>query len=133
MVENVEWALGNVVVALRMTSPLCHALPYFQMEIERVVAGIPGVVGVTCTFDHGGNWQPSHMAGAAQRKLAERRELVQARSVNSARTGALSTERSDGSQRGDDVISKSPILQMAFSVEIGRSPPPRRGTHRARR
>lgn len=96
MVENVEWALGNVVVALRMTSPLCHALPYFQMEIERVLAGIPGVVGVRCTFDHGGNWQPSHMARPAQRKLAERWEWVQARSVKSAGAGAHSTRRSDG-------------------------------------
>jgi len=32
MVEKVEIAAGAVVVALRMTSPLCHALPYFQME-----------------------------------------------------------------------------------------------------
>jgi len=38
MVEKVEIAAGAVVVALRMTSPLCHALPYFQMEIERVLA-----------------------------------------------------------------------------------------------
>ena len=43
MVENVELASGNVVVALRMTSPLCHALPYFQMEVERVPAFLVSV------------------------------------------------------------------------------------------
>ena len=54
MVENVELAPGNVVVSLRMTSPWCHALPYFQMEIERVLAGMPGIESIKCTFDHGG-------------------------------------------------------------------------------
>jgi metal-sulfur cluster biosynthetic enzyme len=79
MVENVELASGNVVVALRMTSPLCHALPYFQMEIERVLADIPGIAGVKCTFDHGGNWQPDNMTVGAQRKLADQREFVRGR------------------------------------------------------
>src|SRR5580704_13651320 len=76
MVENVEFASGNVVVALRMTSPLCHALAYFQMEIERVLAGLPGIETVACTFDHGGNWQPDHMTAAARAKLAARRDFV---------------------------------------------------------
>src|SRR6202158_808304 len=65
MVENVEFASGNVVVSLRMTSPLCHALPYFQMEVERVLAGIPGIAGVTCTFDHGGSCPPANMSVSA--------------------------------------------------------------------
>jgi metal-sulfur cluster biosynthetic enzyme len=81
MVQNVEFASGNVAVALRMTSPLCHALPYFQMEVERVLVGIPGIDGVKCTFDHGGNWQPDNMTVAAQRKLANRREFVRSRAV----------------------------------------------------
>ena len=76
MVEKVEIAAGAVVVALRMTSPLCHALPYFQMEIERVLAGVPGIEGVKCTFDNGGNWQPDDMTAGAQRKLADQREVV---------------------------------------------------------
>ena len=79
MVDSVEIAPENVVVALRMTSPLCHALPYFQMEIERVLADIPGIVGVKCTFDHGGNWQPDNMTVGAQRRLADRREFVRSR------------------------------------------------------
>ncbi len=65
-----------MVVALRMTSPLCHALPYFEMEIERVLAGAPGVSGVRCTFDHGANWQPDNMTPSAQRKLADQRAVV---------------------------------------------------------
>ena len=84
MVESVELASGNVVVGLRMTSPLCHALPYFEMEIERVLAGILGIAGVKCTFDHGGNWQPDNMTIGAQRKLADRREFIRNRAVQPA-------------------------------------------------
>jgi metal-sulfur cluster biosynthetic enzyme len=86
MVENVELAAGQVVVSLRMTSPLCHALPYFQMEVERVLAGIPGVEHIECTFDHGGNWQPGHMTAGAHLKLAERRELIRNHAVKSTAT-----------------------------------------------
>jgi len=86
MVEDVKFASGNVVVALRMTSPLCHALPYFQMDIERVLAGIPGIGTVSCTFDHGANWQPDNITVGAQRKLAERREFVQRRTATSTET-----------------------------------------------
>jgi metal-sulfur cluster biosynthetic enzyme len=86
MVQNVEFASGNVAVALRMTSPLCHALPYFQMEVERVLASMPGIGEVTCTFDHGANWQPDDMAPNAQRKLAEEREFVRSRAIKAART-----------------------------------------------
>jgi len=86
MVANVEFESGNVVVALRMTSPLCHALPYFQMEIERVLAGIPGIGTVTCTFDNGGNWQPDNMTVGAQHKLADRRDFVRSKSVRFAKT-----------------------------------------------
>lgn len=84
MVADVRFASGNVVVALRMTSPLCHALPYFQMQIERVLAEVPGIRRVTCTFDHGGNWRPDNMTVGAQRKLADRREFVQRRVAKSA-------------------------------------------------
>ena len=86
MIESVEVVSGNVVVALRMTSPLCHALPYFQMEVERVLAGITGIDGVKCTFDHGGNWQPDNMTVGAQRKLADQREFVRSRAVKPAKT-----------------------------------------------
>ena len=86
MVENVELASGKVVVAFRMTSPLCHALPYFQMEVERVLAGIPGIEDIKCTFDHGGNWHPGNMTVGAQLKLAERRELVRNHAAKSAKT-----------------------------------------------
>ena len=81
MVEDVHLASGEVTVALRMTSPLCHALPYFEMEIERVLGGAPGIAGIKCTFDHGGNWQPDDMTADAQRKLADQRALVRSKAA----------------------------------------------------
>jgi metal-sulfur cluster biosynthetic enzyme len=98
MVEDVKIAWGNVVVALRMTSPLCHALPYFEMEIERVLGGVPGIVGVKCTFDHGANWQPDHMAVGAQRKLADQREFVRNRAGEKGYTAALALKPVDVSK-----------------------------------
>jgi metal-sulfur cluster biosynthetic enzyme len=89
MIESVEIVSRNVVVSLRMTSPLCHALPYFQMEVERVLAGITGVDGVKCTFDYGGNWQPDNMTLGAKRKLADQREFVRSRAVKSAKTASV--------------------------------------------
>jgi metal-sulfur cluster biosynthetic enzyme len=87
MVESVEIESGHVTVALRMTSPLCHALPYFEMEIERVLAEAVGIVGVSCTFDHGGNWQPDNMTSGARRKLADQREFVRNRADEKTHTG----------------------------------------------
>ena len=43
------------------------------------LADIPGIGGVKCTFDHGGNWQPDNMTVGAQRKLADRRDFVRSR------------------------------------------------------
>lgn len=87
MIEHVDIASGRVTVALRMTSPFCHALPYFEMEIDRVLAGLPGFVGATCTFDHGGNWEPNYMTAQAQKKLADQRERVRGRADERAHTG----------------------------------------------
>lgn len=89
MIESVEIVSRNVVVSLRMTSPLCHALPYFQMEVERVLAGITGVDGVKCTFDYGGSWQPDNMTLGAKRKVADQSEFVRSRAVKSAKTASV--------------------------------------------
>src|SRR5260221_7304443 len=76
MIESVEIVSRNVVVSLRMTSPLCHALPYFQMEVERVLAGITGVDGVKCTFDYGGELEPHNINPPAKPKTSDHRRCV---------------------------------------------------------
>jgi hypothetical protein len=47
--------------------------------VQKLLAGIPGIRGVKCTSDHGGNWEPHNMTVGAQRKLADRREFVRSR------------------------------------------------------
>jgi metal-sulfur cluster biosynthetic enzyme len=91
MIERVEIAAGKVLVAIRMTSPFCHALPYFEMEVERVLGGMRGIEAVKCTFDHGANWQPDDMTEAARQKLADRREFVRSReaAVHGSAAGGL--------------------------------------------
>jgi metal-sulfur cluster biosynthetic enzyme len=96
MIQSVEIVSRNVVVSLCMTSPLCHALPYFQMEVERVLAGITGVDGVKCTFDDGGNWQPDNMTLGAKRKLADQREFVRSRAVKSAKVASVQHHTNQG-------------------------------------
>lgn len=93
MVENIEVVKGEVTVALRMTSPLCHALPYFEMEIERVLADLPGIERIACTFDHGGNWHPGNMSASAKRKLAVQRELIQDRIADREAMGHQTAKR----------------------------------------
>jgi hypothetical protein len=44
-----------------------------------VLADIPGILGVKCAFDHGGNWQPDAMTFGAQLKLADQRQFVRTR------------------------------------------------------
>jgi metal-sulfur cluster biosynthetic enzyme len=88
MVEKVEIASGKVVIAFRVTSPFCHALPYFEMEVERVLGGVRGIEAVKCIFDHGANWQPDDMTEAARQKLADRREFVRSHKMKESRFGS---------------------------------------------
>lgn len=67
---------GAVTVDLRITSPMCHQLPYFQMEIEQRLKTLPGVSSVTVTHDHGQNWKPEDMTQEARSKLSVRRNMV---------------------------------------------------------
>lgn len=79
MIADLQMSGREIEVALRITSPMCHALPYFQMEIERVLGTLPEVDVVSVTADHGGNWQPEDMSEQARRRLAARRATVAAR------------------------------------------------------
>ncbi len=76
LVRNVAIDGGEVRVELRLTSPLCHQVPYFLMEIERLVGALDGVRLVTCDYDLGLEWTPDLMSPAASGRLAaQRREL----------------------------------------------------------
>ena len=72
LVEAVELDdAGNVVVRLRLTSPTCFMVGYFNVEAKKRVLEVPDVKSVEVTADIGLDWMPSMMsAGATKRRRA---------------------------------------------------------------
>lgn len=75
LVRHVEIDGDEVRVELRLTSPLCHQVPYFLMEIERLVGALDGVRSVTCDYDLGLEWTPALINPAASDRLAAQRDI----------------------------------------------------------
>ena len=63
---------GSVVVDLRLTSPFCEMIAFFQNEVMRLVATVPGVTAVRVTNDAGFDWDADMMAPSAKERRRER-------------------------------------------------------------
>jgi metal-sulfur cluster biosynthetic enzyme len=57
---------GHVVVALRMTAPLCHNAGYFKVEVTNRLLKLEGVASVDVTIDNGMDWTPADISLDAQ-------------------------------------------------------------------
>ncbi|MFD1599284.1 metal-sulfur cluster assembly factor [Halobellus rarus] len=68
LVKSVEVEDGHVDVEMRLTSPMCHMVPYFIEEVEGEVGDLDGVESVELETDHGFEWSEELMSEAAQRK-----------------------------------------------------------------
>jgi metal-sulfur cluster biosynthetic enzyme len=79
LLRGVEIDGDQVLVDLRLTSPLCHQAPYFVMEVERRVGALPGVRSVVCRTDIGMAWEPAMMRPEAVQRLTARRRQLDAR------------------------------------------------------
>jgi metal-sulfur cluster biosynthetic enzyme len=79
LLRGVEIAGDEVLVDLRLTSPLCHQAPYFIMEVEQRVGALAGVGSVVCRTDIGVAWEPTMMRQDAVRRLTARRQELDAR------------------------------------------------------
>ena len=75
LLRHVEIDGDEARVELRLTSPLCQQVPYFLMEIERLVGALDGVRSVTCDHDLGLEWTPALISPAASARLAARRAI----------------------------------------------------------
>ena len=75
LVRHVEIEGDEVRVELRLTSPLCHQVSYFLMEIEHPVGAVDGVRSVTCDHDLGVEWTPALISPSASAQLAARRAI----------------------------------------------------------
>jgi metal-sulfur cluster biosynthetic enzyme len=82
LVRHVSIEGGEVRVELRLTTPLCHQVPYFIMEIERLVGALDGVRSVTCDHDVGIEWHPGLMSPAASGRLAAGLRELERRAVS---------------------------------------------------
>jgi metal-sulfur cluster biosynthetic enzyme len=79
LLRGVEVSGDEVLVELRLTSPLCHQAPDFIMEVERRVRALAGVGSVVCRTDIGMAWEPARMRPDALRRLTARRQQLDAR------------------------------------------------------
>jgi metal-sulfur cluster biosynthetic enzyme len=79
LLGGVEISGDEVLVDLRLTSPLCHQAPYFIMEVEQRVGALAGVRSVVCRTDIGVAWEPAMMRQDAVRRLTTRRQELDAR------------------------------------------------------
>ena len=85
LVEDVHEDEGDVVVALRLTTPPCHMLGHLFQQIDDQVGPHLGGRTVRVVTDNGLNWDPSMSTGRA-REERERRRLAL---IESARSGSL--------------------------------------------
>jgi metal-sulfur cluster biosynthetic enzyme len=59
---------GHLHIAMRLTAPLCHNVGYFDVEIKRRLAELPGVSAVSVSLDHGLEWTPELISADAQER-----------------------------------------------------------------
>lgn len=59
---------GAVHVRLRLTSPACYMMPFFESEARREVGAVPGVTSVTVEPDEGLDWTPEFIAPHLRRQ-----------------------------------------------------------------
>ena len=75
LIESLASETGEVLVTLRLTSPICSQVSGICAEIEREVGLVPGVTTVRCEVDWAAEWWPDMMAGAVQRRLRQLRPV----------------------------------------------------------
>jgi metal-sulfur cluster biosynthetic enzyme len=62
---------GAVAIRMRLTSPTCHMIGYFSVEMRDRLLAVPGVTAVTVTSDAGLDWTADMMSDAAKLRRAE--------------------------------------------------------------
>ena len=68
LVKSVDVDDGHVDVEMRLTSPMCHMVPYFYEEVESGVGDLDGVGSVELDTDAGFEWSDELLSEDAKRK-----------------------------------------------------------------
>lgn len=73
LVDSVQIAEdGSVAIHLRLTSPFCEMIAFFQNEVTDKVAALAGVSQVKVTHDAGLDWDPDMIAESARIRRQQR-------------------------------------------------------------
>ena len=87
LVESIEIEDRRIAVNLRLTSPDCTMVGYFEEEIEREIESLNGVETVDVLPDQGFSWQPSMLSEKAkrqrERRIRERKQQISEKHVDS--------------------------------------------------
>lgn len=94
LIKSIDIEDGHVEIAMRLTTPSCHMLPYFFEEIEGRVSDIESVESVTLETDGGFEWHHGMMSDEAKAKRQkvldeQERRFRQEQSVKEMSAGAL--------------------------------------------
>jgi|GEM_PF-1798243 len=68
LVKSIDVAGGDVSIEMRLTSPMCHMVPYFYEEVEDRVGDLEAVESVDLETDAGFEWDESLMSDEAKRR-----------------------------------------------------------------
>ena len=88
LIDNIDIAVdGSVAIHLRLTSPFCEMITFFQNEVTDKVSALAGVSTVRVTHDAGLDWDPDMMAESAKTRRRERMEQLKSLPVKWVSTG----------------------------------------------
>jgi len=68
LVKSIDVTDGHVSIAMRITTPACHMVPYFVEEVESRVSKLPDVESVALETDSGFEWTEDMMSDDARRR-----------------------------------------------------------------
>jgi metal-sulfur cluster biosynthetic enzyme len=69
MIKDIVDDDGDVLIALRLTSPVCWQAANIVEKVEEVIMQVPGVRNVRCILDTEQDWMPDMMAPTAREEL----------------------------------------------------------------
>ncbi|QSW98202.1 metal-sulfur cluster assembly factor [Haloterrigena alkaliphila] len=68
LVKSIDVDGDRVRVEMRLTTPMCHMVPYFNKEVEERLRDLPGIESVEFETDGGFEWSEELMTDEAQRR-----------------------------------------------------------------
>lgn len=68
LVKAIDVEQGHVDIEMRLTSPMCHMVPYFMKEVEERVGNLEGVESTELETDDGFAWREEMMSEKARRQ-----------------------------------------------------------------